>query len=119
MLITGPSSSGKTVFLTHLLLRRHDFFNEQPKKIIWYYGTIDPPTIDIPDVVFKHGLPIESDVASFRDSIIILDDLMENAKSNLVTGLFSPQSLFHCAAGSEFLSRLPFTKPQLSLSCLP
>ena len=97
MLISGPSSSGKTVFLTRLLMRRREFFNEEPKNIIWYYGTTEPPSIPIPEIEFKHGLPTESNVSTFKDSIIILDDLMENAKNNTVTSLFSKVSHHsHC-----------------------
>ena len=104
MLISGPSSSGKTVFLTSLLMRRHEFFNEQPKRIIWYYGTVNAPNIslgiekqDEEDIEFKRGLPTESDVSLFKDALIILDDLMENAKNNTVTSLFSKVSHHsHC-----------------------
>ena len=97
MLISGPSSSGKTVFLTRLLMRRSEFFNEEANKIIWYYGTIETPSIPIAEIEFKKGLPTESDVRTFRNSIIILDDLMENAKNNVVTSLFSKVSHHnHC-----------------------
>ena len=37
MLVSGPSSSGKSSFVKELLLRRKVLFNSKPGKVFWFY----------------------------------------------------------------------------------
>ena len=92
IIVAGPSGSGKSVFLSNLLQRKNEFFSTEARNIYWFYGTIQQPTIPIANIIFKRGIPTEKDVKKFDNDIVILDDLMEESKSSLMTGLFSKVS---------------------------
>jgi adenylate kinase family enzyme len=79
MLVCGASGSGKTVF-TKRLLEHHNLLVNAPKRVIWCYGVWQDD--------FKHysyelnqGLPSE-DLLNQGNMTVIIDDLMQQAKSN-------------------------------------
>ena len=37
MLVVGPTSSGKTTWLKHLVLRRHEYFATPPETMLLFY----------------------------------------------------------------------------------
>lgn len=90
-MIVGPSCSGKTQLLSQILQKRKDLFDQQPNRILYYHGTLLPPKLQDGDhgIQFQRGLPTESEIKTFNNDFVILDDLMEDCKNNLVTKLFS------------------------------
>ena len=94
--VSGPTMSGKSTFV-HALLNDKSIFRSPPEKVYWFYGqaTDDMKTRGY---ILKEGLP-----DSFADippnSVIVLDDLMNEAKdhpgvTNLFTKLVHHKNLF-------------------------
>ena len=88
-LITGPSSSGKTRFLTKLLQNSANLMTKKPKLILFYYQEWqklyeDINKIDGCTVIFKKGPPesldhVKDELKQFPlqdPKICILDDLL-------------------------------------------
>lgn len=107
MVISGPTMCGKSTFV-HSLLSNNNIFNSIPRRIYWFYGQV---TNDLKnkDYVLKEGLP-----DTFEDiphnSVIILDDLMNEAKdhqgvTNLFTKLVHHKSLFVINITQNFFLR--------------
>lgn len=89
MIISGPSLSGKSYFLSKLLKDTSVYFTPTPTRVLWYFGEIQPKPI-LPRVEYKRGLPTEKDIELFHRCIIVLDDLMLESKSSLlVANLFT------------------------------
>src|SRR3981189_2546762 len=94
--VSGPTMSGKSTFV-HALLNDKSIFRSPPERVYWFYGqaTDDMKTRGY---ILKEGLP-----DSFTDippnSVIVLDDLMNEAKdhpgvTNLFTKLVHHKNLF-------------------------
>ena len=86
ILVTGPTSCGKTVWINHFL--SHPMFNEEVTSILYCYGVHQPffeemkksSTLVAP-ISFHEGLPDIDKIDSIADGkfhIIVLDDLMED-----------------------------------------
>ena len=85
LILSGPSSSGKTSLLNKLLTVRKDLFTEQPVKIRLYFSIWQP----VYDVMKKQnlitdyieGMPTGDELESFQKSVnsslVIFDDLAE------------------------------------------
>ena len=92
--ISGPSQSGKTVFVEKLLKHRNEMMSPVPKKIIWSYG-VRQPALEAKwrgVVQFVEGLP-DSDSLS-DDSLVIIDDQMAETDQS-VANLFTKGSHHH------------------------
>lgn len=87
-MMVGPSCSGKTHLLRQILQRRNELFDQQPRRILYFHGTLEPPLQD-PDIEFIRGLPTQEQIQDFHHDFVILDDLMEETKKKSVTKLFS------------------------------
>ena len=87
MMVCGPTQSGKSTF-THGLLQDLNIFEIPPKKIYWYYGQFNNELASKPYITNKN-LPVSfQHIEPF--SIIVLDDLMNEAKNHAgVTALFT------------------------------
>lgn len=85
MIVSGPSCSGKSYFVAELLRDTEVYFVPRPKRIIWYYGEVAPQPV-VKGIQYKKGLPTESDVNSFLQDIVVLDDLMWESRSNIQVG---------------------------------
>ena len=94
--VSSPTMSGKSTFV-HGLLKDKSILSRPPERVYWFYGqaTDDMKT---KGYILKEGLP-----DSFADippnSVIVLDDLMNEAKdhpgvTNLFTKLVHHKNLF-------------------------
>jgi len=104
-LISGPTGSGKSVFVKKLI--GHRMFSPMPEKVIYCYGAFQPLFNAMKDVVFEEGLP--SYLNNVQNALIVVDDLMselgnDTRLSNLFTKgshhrnisiIFIVQNLFH------------------------
>lgn len=91
-ILAGPSCSGKTTLLKHILQKKDDLIKPPPSTIIWYYKRWQPTYQELLDTVpgleFREGLP---DPPSYRlqPTLYVLDDLMSDAsESQTVCNLF-------------------------------
>lgn len=94
IIISGPTSSGKTTFLKKLIKFRNQMFKCKFDRIVYCYGTWQPAFNNMYDVEFISGIPenIDNINSDKNDShlLLILDDLMDVvSKSEAVQTLFS------------------------------
>jgi hypothetical protein len=88
MIVSGPSCSGKTFFVSQLLKNVDVYFNPQPKRVFWFYGEIEPspkPACRV-KIECKRGLPTDEDIENFHLDIVVLDDLMWESRSSIQVG---------------------------------
>jgi len=95
MLVSGPSKSGKTTFVSKLLKVGHDMFNNYPERVILYYATDQPVYQELYESGLIHKMfnfkdsahnynEIHEEVAPFKDgngSLVIFDDTLTDIKS--------------------------------------
>ena len=95
MIVAGPSSSGKTVFVTRLL--EHDMFRDESgngmDRVLWFSGTTPTPEfkenlekICGNKIEFHKGLDeeiIEYGLNRKQNTIIVIDDLMNEVKDSV------------------------------------
>lgn len=117
-IIAGPSSAGKSVFVSKFLQFRRQMCDAEFTKIFWYYSEWQPLYRSDDDIEFREGLPQSSDYgADGRPKLIIIDDLMREASNNTVVDLFTKgshhknlsvffitQNLFHQGRGQRDIS---------------
>ena len=91
MLVCGPSGSGKSVFTSKLLTS--GLINPFPARIIWCYGVWQPQFEDTSTGIEYHeGLPSE-ELLQEGNMILVIDDLMQQAKSSgVVSDIFTKYS---------------------------
>ena len=65
MIISGPSCSGKSYFVTQLMKHNQLYFTPTPKRIFWYYGEVKTKT-SLVNICYKKGTPSDRDVESFH-----------------------------------------------------
>jgi len=88
MLVCGPTMSGKSTFV-HALLSDRRIFSKRPKRVYWFHGQETEELKSKKGYVIKEGLPESFDYIP-PNSVIILDDLMAEAKDHAgVTKLFT------------------------------
>lgn len=88
-LISGPTGSGKTVFVKKLI--EQNMFSPRPKRVIYCYGAYQSLFKDIKNVEFEDGIP--SYLNNVTDTLIIIDDLMsEVCNSTGLSKLFTKGS---------------------------
>ena len=88
MMISGPSGSGKTCFVVKLLENAAKMIKPLPSRIIWHYGQWQNTYDSMKNVEFKQGPPSEEDIQTYKDSLLIIDDLMSECatlSSNIFT----------------------------------
>lgn len=85
ILVVGPSNSGKTTFLSKLLLENQDVFEVPPRKIVYCYGSWQPlfERQDFKGIHFHEGVPTEDDLQRWftkesKGSVLVMDDLMSD-----------------------------------------
>ena len=100
MMVVGPSQCGKTHFVHQLLTHKCIAYpNKKPWRVCWYYNQWQPQYEEIQrdlknKIHFAQGLPeLDEDLSNINPSkhtIIVLDDLMTQAKdSPVVSKLFT------------------------------
>jgi hypothetical protein len=107
MVVSGPTMCGKSTFV-HALLGDAQMFSRPPERVYWFYGQV---TDDLKNknYIIKEGLP-ESFADIPPNSIIVLDDLMQEAKdhtgvTNLFTKLVHHKNLFVINITQNFFLR--------------
>jgi hypothetical protein len=105
--VSGPTMCGKSTFV-HALLADKNIFSSLPGNVYWFYGQM---TDDVKDkgYIIKEGLP-DSFADIPQNSIVVLDDLMHEAKdhpgvTNLFTKLVHHKSLFVINITQNFFLR--------------
>lgn len=92
MVVSGPSKSGKTTFVTQLLKNRDKMFRNPIKNMYWFYGVENGghEELEALGVVLKKGTPTHADFEQLgANDLIVLDDLQEESKGDEgVTNLF-------------------------------
>ena len=90
MIIAGPTQAGKTTFVHGLLNVRHLIFRDQPISHIYWVCNEVPTYGKRVDVEYMVGIPEGGFDFVKYNSIVVIDDLMEEAKGSLaVTNLFT------------------------------
>ena len=88
MVASGPTMAGKSTFV-HNLLKDKSIFDKPPAAVYWYYGGESGEGLENRDYILRNGLP-ENFLDIPHNSVIVLDDLMNEAKNHVgVTDLFS------------------------------
>jgi len=91
MVISGMSQSGKSTLTGEILKRRNEIINTTGEglinKITYCYSEYQPSFFsklksDVPEIKFYKGLPEEYSDGSDTPSIIVLDDLMNEASKS-------------------------------------
>ena len=101
--IAGPSQCGKSTLCNKLIKHRNTVFTEKPRQVLYFYGQVEP-SIKLAGVSYKQGLPLEN-TDDFKDSLIILDDLMVEISGNdNILNLFTRVS-HHCNCCIVFLTQ--------------
>src|SRR5271156_818217 len=111
MVVSGPTMSGKSTFV-HALLKDKSIFSNPPERVYWFYGQVTDDLKD-KDYILK-DLP-ETFVDIPPSSIIVLDDLMQEAKdhagvTNLFTKLVHHNNLFVINITQNFFLRTNETR---------
>jgi hypothetical protein len=96
-LISGPSQSGKTVFISKILKAPHLYIFQPQTRVVWCYGAKNVSqfariqNISQLPIEFVEGLPDLEDLdCDGKKQIVVLDDLMTSAgKSKDVADLFT------------------------------
>ena len=99
MQIIGPSSSGKSYFLSRFLHHSEDLMDEPPQYILYFYGEYQSlftrMSKDISNITFIEGVPdnLDSLIDSTRPGMVIFDDLVsELSNSKFLANLFTKGS---------------------------
>ena len=81
-LVAGPSKSGKTTFVERLIKHREKMIAPPPKEVVWHYSEFQPAYSRMADTVtFKKGVPTETQLKTYSDKLVIIDDLMHEMGS--------------------------------------
>ena len=92
--VAGPTSCGKTQFVSRLLRHSADIITPTPQRLIWFYGQWQPAytNLKLEGLEFVEGLPRED---FFLDpavtNLVVIDDLLCETDSR-VTKLFTKGS---------------------------
>lgn len=71
-LISGPTRSGKTVFVKNLI--EYQMFRPMSQKIVYCYGAYQPLFRTLKHVEFVEGLP--SNLSTLQNALVTVDELM-------------------------------------------
>jgi hypothetical protein len=89
LLVVGSSFSGKTHFISNLVLNKSKMFYPEPKKILWVYNTwqnvYDTLSQLVHGIEFTNKIPSKSEIEKFTDDnqpcCLVIDDHMTNLDS--------------------------------------
>ena len=113
--VSGPSGSGKSVFILNFIENLYDMCNSPFSDIYWHYGNTNPPRVNLP-IKFHKGLPDLEEYYSNEPKLVIIDDLMREADFRVVdiftkgchhgnmSVFFTTQNLFHQGRGQRDIS---------------
>ena len=90
-MISGPTSCGKTVWVTRFLSNLPKMMMPVPDEVMWCYGEWQPGYNQLKGVVLVEGLPKVEEWRMNQRRLVILDDLMSEADDR-VSKLFTKGS---------------------------
>jgi len=108
MVVSGPTMCGKSTFV-HALLNDKHMFSRAPERVYWFYGQATEELKLKKGYILQEGLPDSFDYIP-PNSVIVLDDLMNEAKdhpgvTNLFTKLVHHKNLFVINITQNFFLR--------------
>lgn len=112
MIISGPTSSGKTTFLLHLLKFYKNLIIPSPKTVLYCYGEYHSyvPQLQKSGIEVFAGVPPDILLSKLeKPLLLILDDLMLHVKEKFLSDLFTKKS-HHQNIGVIFISQNLFEK---------
>ena len=89
--ISGPTGSGKSVFVQRLIQHARAVISPPPERILYCYGSYQEAFSKIEGVEFKEGLPSPNEFDGGKHSLVIIDDLMHETNT-VVSKLFTKGS---------------------------
>src|SRR5258705_310720 len=118
-IVAGPTASGKTVFVEHMVKGGNSICSEPFSRIVWCYGEFQDRFKHLQSqfgVLFHEGLPDLSSFDGLVPSLIIIDDLMHEVDGSIgklftkgshhrnLSVIFITQNLFHQGKHSRDMS---------------
>ena len=86
-IVSGPSSSGKTTLMRHIITNK--LIDPWPNRLLWITEVNVPDVERIANVTYITGVPPLSFFENLRDAMIVFDDLQHVAsESDTVSALF-------------------------------
>jgi hypothetical protein len=89
--ISGPTGSGKSVFVRRFVHNIKHMMTPIPDRILWCYGEYQTFYVTVDGVDFQQGLPDLDTLDPREKHLIILDDLMDE-RDQRVASLFTKKS---------------------------
>src|SRR3989441_12466631 len=86
--ISGPTGSGKSVFVQRLLKHAKTVIDPSPERILYCYGVYQKIFSQFEGVEFNEGLPSLDEFDGKKHTLVIIDDLMHET-NDVVTKLFT------------------------------
>ncbi|KAL3090511.1 hypothetical protein niasHT_027002 [Heterodera trifolii] len=95
IIVSGPSSSGKTQVVIRLLRHANVMFDPPPKAIVWAYGEYSAqiPELERQGVVPHAGAPSDEMLKKLpKPCLIVYDDLMGDIEAKKLADLYTKKS---------------------------
>ncbi|KAL3078628.1 hypothetical protein niasHT_035111 [Heterodera trifolii] len=95
IIVSGPSSSGKTQLVLRLLRHANVMFDPPPKAIVWAYGEYSAqiPELERQGVVPHAGAPSDEMLKKLpKPCLIVYDDLMGDIEAKKLADLYTKKS---------------------------
>jgi len=112
MVVSGPSSSGKTTWLLRFLKHVNSLVTPAPASILYAYGQYhdNVPRLEAAGVSTYPGLPDDGCLKKFKKpTLLVLDDFMGKADERYLTDLYTKKS-HHQNIGVILLTQNIFDK---------
>jgi len=89
--ISGPTGSGKSVFVQRLLKHAQTVITPPPDRILYCYGAYQKIFSEMKGVEFNDGLPSLAEFDGSKHTLVVIDDLMHET-NEVVSKLFTKVS---------------------------
>nr|CAD2195492.1 unnamed protein product [Meloidogyne enterolobii] len=112
LIISGPSSSGKSTFLLKFISQTDYLIHPTPKSILYCFGEMSSivPILQKSGISVYAGVPSEDVISKLlKPSLIILDDLLLSIDEKYLSELFTKKS-HHQNFGIVFVTQNLFEK---------
>lgn len=84
MLVCCPSQSGKSELVLNLLQNIDTMIQPRPQKINYYFSEYQTAFERHPEINFCHGLPSPTELEQMQDTILVVDDSMQQIDENIL-----------------------------------